>query len=600
MKMTCSMLPGAQFISALPSYIFSPQSPLNRVMHTSLWTMLTLISCKEAIQPRFTSQAAILLRSLRTSLDHGTFSRSNRLQPYFKKTSEPISGRLFLFSSRDEEGCKRQFRSFAEYIAALLSDRDRPKHVLRDLAFILSDKRTRLPWSSYVHATSLAALQTRLLNETTIPKPRKRREKPGICFCFSGQGAQWASMGKELYDAFTIFQNSVDRSAKYLRDALGCTWDATTEMFAGKQESRLDEPTFSQTLCTILQIAMIDQLVSWNIRADYVVGHSSGEISAAYACGALTRLRVRSTGGIGESAGGKELRPVCTQLEWQLVADMKPLSMTTGLIADPDILLILQEQSSTIATSIAASIHDRLRSKRMSCRAVSWPAPSELLAGRIVISLLDLDKAKFASPSASDFEGLRATITGPARLIWISPMSALGSIVVGLARSVRNEIPSLNFQCVQVDLSEYDELALVNSVISLATCATQDSEFSQQGTKLLAPRYAPHTMMDTAIADFVEGNEKIVFVSLPDLGDKRKVHLTQPGVLNSFCYAAADTATSPLLDDEVEIEVRASGLNFRDMSIAMGDTKHTSGRRVASSVVSLCCAFGHCDSCWSQ
>ena len=46
--------------------------------------------------------------------------------------------------------------------------------------------------------------------------------------------------------------------------------------------------TVSVTLCTALQIAIVDLLRSWNVHAEVVLGHSSGEAAAAYAASLLT------------------------------------------------------------------------------------------------------------------------------------------------------------------------------------------------------------------------------------------------------------------------------------------------------------------------
>lgn len=55
-----------------------------------------------------------------------------------------------------------------------------------------------------------------------------------------------------------------------------------------KDQSRINSPEFSQPLCTALQIALVELLGTFNISPDVVVGHSSGEIAAAYAAGALS------------------------------------------------------------------------------------------------------------------------------------------------------------------------------------------------------------------------------------------------------------------------------------------------------------------------
>lgn len=63
----------------------------------------------------------------------------------------------------------------------------------------------------------------------------------------------------------------------------------TDALSKDKETSNLESPVTSQTLCTVLEIALLDLLASWNIVPSAVVGHSSGEIAAAYCIGGLSR-----------------------------------------------------------------------------------------------------------------------------------------------------------------------------------------------------------------------------------------------------------------------------------------------------------------------
>jgi acyl transferase domain-containing protein len=60
------------------------------------------------------------------------------------------------------------------------------------------------------------------------------------------------------------------------------------ELSKSKTDSRLDQAEFSQPLCTAVQIAIVNLLRTWNISPSQVIGHSSGELAAAYASGAIT------------------------------------------------------------------------------------------------------------------------------------------------------------------------------------------------------------------------------------------------------------------------------------------------------------------------
>ena len=60
------------------------------------------------------------------------------------------------------------------------------------------------------------------------------------------------------------------------------------ELLKPKETSRIDESEFAQPLQAALQIGLVNILRSWNIHPDAIVGHSSGEVAAAYGAGAIT------------------------------------------------------------------------------------------------------------------------------------------------------------------------------------------------------------------------------------------------------------------------------------------------------------------------
>ena len=196
--------------------------------------------------------------------------------------------KLFLLSAHDKYGLKRQGKNLAEYLHRRKGDIQTEHIHLRDLAFTLAEKRSRLAWRLCFSASSHAELISKLQHESNDFRAVRPSKVPLVGFIFTGQGAQWARMGVELLQ-YRIFRESIEDADHYLCSSLGCNWSAMEELLRDKSSSNIDLPAYSQPLCTLLQVALVDLLQSWNIKPSALVGHSSGEIAAAYCLGALAR-----------------------------------------------------------------------------------------------------------------------------------------------------------------------------------------------------------------------------------------------------------------------------------------------------------------------
>lgn len=197
-----------------------------------------------------------------------------------------------MISAQDKDGLTRQRQTFANYLQdhqqALVTDIQTEDFHLRDLAFTLSERRSQLAWKTFVTASSTGELLRSLEDKATEIPAFRATSEPRVGFIFTGQGAQWARMGIELFQ-YRVFRESIESASVYLRKALGCTWSAVEEISRDEASSNINLPAYSQPLCTILQIALVDLLESWNIVPSVTAGHSSGEIAGAYCLGALTK-----------------------------------------------------------------------------------------------------------------------------------------------------------------------------------------------------------------------------------------------------------------------------------------------------------------------
>ncbi|KZL70949.1 polyketide synthase (beta-ketoacyl synthase domain-containing protein) [Colletotrichum tofieldiae] len=192
---------------------------------------------------------------------------------------EEVTSKLFVLSSNDQEGVKRNVERLATYLDGKTSSKP---SLLTDLAYTLFSKRTTLPWKSFAIASDVTSLRQSLEKIPAVVRS-SNSSVPGVAFVFTGQGAQYFKMGKGL-SVYKAFRDSMLRS-EFILKALGCPWTLTEELERDEADCNLRRTDYSQPACTALQVALVDLSKAWGIKPVAVVGHSSGEIAAAYCAG---------------------------------------------------------------------------------------------------------------------------------------------------------------------------------------------------------------------------------------------------------------------------------------------------------------------------
>ncbi|KAL2784041.1 hypothetical protein BJX66DRAFT_344395 [Aspergillus keveii] len=194
----------------------------------------------------------------------------------------PAIPRLIVWSAADKTALSSLSSAYEDFLktkTSILAD----STTFLDMVYTLAHKRTLHSWRSYAVGISNKDLSRSIENANRVPAAAPT--VPGsLAVIFTGQGAQYSKMGHGLL-ALPFFQNRLGQLSRLLND-IGCGW-SLLELLEDAN-APINEPEYSQAYTTALQIAMVDYFRDINLRPAAVIGHSSGEIAAAYCTGAIT------------------------------------------------------------------------------------------------------------------------------------------------------------------------------------------------------------------------------------------------------------------------------------------------------------------------
>ena len=124
-------------------------------------------------------------------------------------------------------------------------------------------------------------------------------KRPRLVFLFTGQGAQYVNMGRQLYETQPTFRATLDRCDAILQPILGASIIPLMypEQAGGRDEeqttsqirkAKIDDTAYTQPLLFALEYALAELWRTWGVEPDVVAGHSLGEYVAACVAGVFT------------------------------------------------------------------------------------------------------------------------------------------------------------------------------------------------------------------------------------------------------------------------------------------------------------------------
>ncbi|KAI3342584.1 polyketide synthase-like protein [Ustulina deusta] len=164
---------------------------------------------------------------------------------------------------------------------------------LEGLAFTLARRDSHMRRKSFLMARGGLNGVISLIedNQTQAPELTNIMGPYPMAFIFTGQGAQYAGMAKELLKRPGPFLDTVkdlDCALQDLPANLAPSWTLRSVLCESVDTSSVNDASLSQPLCTAIQIGLVNTLRHCGIHPTVVVGHSSGEIAAACTAGIVT------------------------------------------------------------------------------------------------------------------------------------------------------------------------------------------------------------------------------------------------------------------------------------------------------------------------
>ncbi|MEZ4727507.1 MAG: SDR family NAD(P)-dependent oxidoreductase [Caldilineaceae bacterium] len=189
-----------------------------------------------------------------------------------------------------------------------------PTTALEDLCYTSHIGRTHFAHRLSVTAAATAELQ-RLLTDFTQGERSNQmiqgyapdhQPAPKVAFLFTGQGAQYVGMGRELYATQPLFRTTLDQCDALLQEHLDesllallypagqQTADSDTVRESAEpspisnHQSPIDQTTYTQPALFALEYALAQLWQAWGVQPDFLLGHSVGELAAACVAGVFS------------------------------------------------------------------------------------------------------------------------------------------------------------------------------------------------------------------------------------------------------------------------------------------------------------------------
>ena len=203
------------------------------------------------------------------------------------KQTVPAQPLPIMVSARDEAALKQAAQALSEQLL------NQPRTSIYDLAYSLALRREAHPYRVMLYSSDTAAIAQALQafaddipEQSAVQHGQALPANTGTAFVYSGNGSQWAGMGKRLLIEDATFRANVREVDALFQQHADYSLEAELAGDNGADRYALTE--VAQPALFAIQVGLTRMLAQRGIVPTAVVGHSVGEVAAAWACGALS------------------------------------------------------------------------------------------------------------------------------------------------------------------------------------------------------------------------------------------------------------------------------------------------------------------------
>lgn len=198
------------------------------------------------------------------------------------------------------------------------------------------------------------------------------------------------------------------------------------------------------------------------------------------------------------------------------------------------------------------------------------------------IAVFEIEKPLLSSIEADEFDALKHMVLHSEGTLWLTQggtsldtQTPEHNMVVGFARTIRGEAPEVKFATLDLDPEvSCDQAEVGETILKVLRLQGEahntDHEFAERKGALHVLRVSPDEALSRLLTPDESREDQLTLQPLKQSGRPLKLDLKATGELDSFYFSDDDDYSKPLGDLEVEIEVKAVGLDPYDMAVVLG------------------------------